>query len=155
MTTRGRYRVMHKFWLDVTKDSEDWLDEQIVELKRTRKFTTILRDALRLILDLRAGRAGVLLELFPWVAEELRPAGANLLAAEIAELKRLVVAQSAAPLPSLGGAGGALADLKSTAAALPSAFVAQGGGRKVDGHEARRVFSLGLGDLFADDQEDW
>jgi hypothetical protein len=71
MTSANRYRVMHKFWLDLKKENEDWLDEQINLLKRSRKFTLVLRDALRLILDLRAGRLDVLFELFPWVKENM------------------------------------------------------------------------------------
>lgn len=70
MQQKSRYRVMHKFWLDITKPDEDWLDEQIHELKRSRRFTTVIRDALRLIVDLRAGRLDVLFELFPWVQAE-------------------------------------------------------------------------------------
>lgn len=67
MQKKSRYRVIHKFWLGITKPDEDRLDEQIRELKRSRKFTTVIRDALRLIVDLRAGRLNVLFELFPWV----------------------------------------------------------------------------------------
>ena len=66
----NRYRVMHKFWLDIRKDDEDQLDEAINTLKHTRKFTQTIRDGLRLMLDLKRGRVDVLLELFPWVQAE-------------------------------------------------------------------------------------
>ena len=70
MQQQSRYRVMHKFWLDIRKPGEDWLDEQIHALKYSRKFTTVIRDALRLIIDLRQGKMDVLFELFPWVQVE-------------------------------------------------------------------------------------
>ncbi len=104
MASANRYRVMHKFWLDLKKDNEDWLDEQIKHLKKSRKFTVILRDALRLILDLKAGRTDVLFELFPWVRETT---SANLeknneieLKVELRHLQQLILERH--DLPSSG-----------------------------------------------------
>jgi hypothetical protein len=66
-----RYRVMHKFWLDLTKDDQDHLDEQINELKQARTFTQTVREGIRLICDLRQGNMTVLFELFPWIKADL------------------------------------------------------------------------------------
>lgn len=71
MPAQTRYRVMHKFWLDLKKDNEDQLDERIHELKVKRTFVKTIRDALRLFFDLKHGRVDVLFELFPFVKAEL------------------------------------------------------------------------------------
>ena len=39
------YRLMQKFWLDVSKRDERELAQQIVELKNQRAFTSAIRDA--------------------------------------------------------------------------------------------------------------
>jgi len=62
---------MHKFWLDLTKDDQDHLDEQINELKQARTFTQTVREGIRLICDLRQGNMTVLFELFPWIKADL------------------------------------------------------------------------------------
>lgn len=66
-----RVRAQFKFWLDVMKDDELELGMELVLLKSRRKFASTVRDAMRLIVDLRAGRVDVLLELFPWVKDEI------------------------------------------------------------------------------------
>lgn len=48
------------------------LAARIAELKTQRKFVQTIRDGIRLIQDLRAGRLDVLLALFPWVTEHLQ-----------------------------------------------------------------------------------
>lgn len=63
------------FWLDTTKNDERELAYTITHLKRRRMFSSAIRDGLRLIVDLRAGRLDTLLELFPWVAERLMGVG--------------------------------------------------------------------------------
>lgn len=107
MSQSSRYRVMHKFWLDITKPGEDWLDEQIHQLKATRQFTTLLRDGLRLILDLRAGKLEVLFELFPWVQARLNAeqGGATSdLQAKLDHLETLLLAQgSSHVMQPIGG----------------------------------------------------
>lgn len=65
------FRERFFFWLDVRKPDEFEVTELISELKRQRAYTSAIRDGIRLIVDLRAGRVGVLLELFPWVATAL------------------------------------------------------------------------------------
>ncbi|MBZ0294675.1 MAG: hypothetical protein K8L99_19070 [Anaerolineae bacterium] len=63
-------RFRFNFWLDCNKDSELLLADEIDQLKRQRSFTAAIRDGLRLIIDLRAGRLDVLFDLFPWVRAE-------------------------------------------------------------------------------------
>jgi hypothetical protein len=67
--TYPAYRTQHRFWLDTNRQDERDLAEYIAALKEKRTFVSTLRDALRLIRDLRQGRVEVLLKLFPWVAD--------------------------------------------------------------------------------------
>lgn len=96
------YRVMQKFWLDVSKRDERELAQQIVELKNQRAYTSTIRDALRLFLDLKQGRADVLLELFPWLKEGLQPAQTaqpdQKLHEQIARLEALLLSQGNVPV---------------------------------------------------------
>lgn len=66
-----RFRLKFMFWLDVRKSDEYSLSEQIDNLKQERSFVKTIRDGIRLVVDLRAGRLDVLAELFPWVQAEL------------------------------------------------------------------------------------
>lgn len=65
-----RYRVQHRFWLDLKKDHEDRLDEWLHSLKQSRQFVSTVRDSLRLFFDLKNGKTDVLLELFPFASEQ-------------------------------------------------------------------------------------
>lgn len=60
-------REKFKFWLDMGKDEELLVAEQIDELKQSRQFTSTIRNGIRLICDLKAGKLDILFELFPWV----------------------------------------------------------------------------------------
>ena len=71
------YRIQHKFWLDIERDSEADLNDLVVDLKRRRSFVSTVRDGIRLIADLRSGNVDVLLELFPWIQSELASGGAG------------------------------------------------------------------------------
>lgn len=71
----SRFRLRFPFWLDMQKKEEADLADTIQELKDQRAFASSVRDGLRLIVDLRAGRLDTLLELFPWVAERLMGVG--------------------------------------------------------------------------------
>lgn len=97
-----RFRPRFTFWLDLHKADEAAVAEVIVKLKRERAFAGAVRDGLRLIYDLRAGRAEVLFELFPWVRESLQPAAAGQgdvqLQAQIARLEALMLSQGNAPV---------------------------------------------------------
>lgn len=59
------FRKRYFFWLDITRDSELHIAEDIALLKRKRLFSKTIRDGIRLIIDLRAGHLNVLFELFP------------------------------------------------------------------------------------------
>lgn len=91
------YRVMHKFWLDLNRENEFWLDEQIATLKARRSFVTTIRQAIELILDLRAGRLDVLFSLFPWTQDTLKPAPTppdnSDLERKIEQLERVILQQ--------------------------------------------------------------
>ena len=91
-----RFRMRYQFWLDLTKNGELWLADEIENLKNQRLFAQTIRDGIRLIADLRAGRTGVLFELFPWLAAELStPQPDQALKDEIAQLRALIMAQGA------------------------------------------------------------
>ena len=73
-----RFRLKFMFWLDLTKDDEYELAEQIDVLKQQRRFVETIRDGIRLVVDLRAGRTERLFAMFPWLLGEVdRQADAN------------------------------------------------------------------------------
>lgn len=69
MTTE-RFRKRYKFWLNILKDDEFELAEELDTLKKRRLFTPTIRDGIRLILDLRKGNMEILFELFPHLQEK-------------------------------------------------------------------------------------
>ena len=64
------YRLMYRFWLDMEKPEEELIADKIEHLKNERSFTSVIRDGIRLVCDLREGKLDVLFELFPWVRAE-------------------------------------------------------------------------------------
>lgn len=64
-------RLQFKFWLDTGRVDDAALIDDIDQLKTRRQFTQTIRDGLRLMIDLRRGNVGVLLELFPDIADRL------------------------------------------------------------------------------------
>lgn len=70
MSKQSRYRLRFPFWLDMNKPQERELADTVEILKNERLFASTIRDGIRLICDLRAGRLDVLFELFPWVKSE-------------------------------------------------------------------------------------
>src|SRR5690606_20159236 len=66
-----RFRLKFMFWLDMNKSDEAALAEEIESLKEQRLFAETLRDGIRLICDLRAGRTDRLFAMFPWLAAEI------------------------------------------------------------------------------------
>jgi hypothetical protein len=98
---RGRYA----FWLDYNKDEQLCLAVTIDELKRTRKFVSTIRDGIRLICDLRAGRLETLFELFPWVKVEFlagvqpqETAGERALREQLARIEQQLLQQGNVPI---------------------------------------------------------
>ena len=62
-----RYRMRFDFQLNVAKDDEFAIAEQIAALKGQGRYSKTVRDGIRLVSDLHAGNLDVLFELFPWV----------------------------------------------------------------------------------------
>lgn len=92
-----RHRWQYRFWLDAHNPTDYKVAEIIGHFKRQRSFQQALRDGLRLIFDLRAGRIDVLLELFPNIRQQLAERESasdqfNALMHEITELRRQVTA---------------------------------------------------------------
>lgn len=102
-----RFRLRHTFWLDMNKLDEAQLAETVEWLKRDRSFAKTIRDGIRLICDLRAGRTDVLFELFPWVLNEQTytanpvTTGQNALQQQLDRLEHLMLQQgSLAAMPA-------------------------------------------------------
>lgn len=99
-----RFRLRFTFWLDMHKGDEAELAETIESLKQDRTFAATIRDGIRLICDLRAGRVEMLLTLFPWVREALQPTPTTTtdarLQEQIARLEALLIAQGNVPIQS-------------------------------------------------------
>jgi hypothetical protein len=98
----SRWRVT--FWLDDQKELDWSVGQSIKSLKLERKFVSAVRDGIRLIVDLRAGRLDVLFELFPWTRDALPgstlpPSGDGELRREIQEMKRLILEGSISAPP--------------------------------------------------------
>jgi len=93
-----KFRLRFTFWLDMSKPDELALAEKIEELKAKRSFAKVIRDGIRLICDLRAGRTDILLELFPWVAERFQPqTDTTELAALVEQFKQAMTMPTAVP----------------------------------------------------------
>lgn len=65
-----RYRMRFDFQLNINKEDEYALAEQITMLKQQGLYSKTVRDGIRLISDLRDGKLDVLFDLFPWVRAE-------------------------------------------------------------------------------------
>lgn len=117
-TRARRFRRLFPFQLDVNKPEEQELAETIDDLKARRAFSKTVRDGIRLICDLRAGRLDVLFELFPWIQAQMGQASApqpaapqpqhnQALVEQISRLERLLVQQGNVPIE-----GGRLAKIQ-------------------------------------------
>ena len=103
---KDTFRKRFTFWLDLFKDDEFKLAEEIEVLKKKRNFSRYIRDGLRLILDLRAGKTDVLVELFPWVADtfaQVEPIpqkdSYQALQKQLARLEQHLIREGATPIP--------------------------------------------------------
>ena len=67
---QSNHRIRCNFWLNLGKPEEEEIADKIEVLKSNRSFTSVIRDGIRLICDLRDGNLDVLFELFPWVRVE-------------------------------------------------------------------------------------
>jgi hypothetical protein len=74
--TNSRFRVMFLFWLDADKDTNTDNQLQLIKdltyFKSQRKFSKLIRDALRLMFALLLDDVSVLVELFPGVVQGLQ-----------------------------------------------------------------------------------
>jgi hypothetical protein len=105
---KNRFRLRFTFWLDLLKPDEEQLADQIELLKNDRSFAGTIRDGIRLICDLRAGRLDVLFDLFPWVRAEflgyfqsLQPpknSAQSELERQLARVEALLVQQGSVPI---------------------------------------------------------
>lgn len=98
-------RYKFNFWLDCDKDDELLVAEQVNELKRKRSFSSVLRDGIMIVSELRQGKVDLLLKLYPFVADMIRqatppPAPDNSdIERQIAELKRIIMEQGGITAP--------------------------------------------------------
>ena len=113
--SQNRYRLRFTFWLDMLKPDELVLADKIELLKNERLFAKTVRDGIRLLCDLRAGRVAVLGELFPWVfdavaaaVEEEKGAQSSAIEAQLQRLEEFMLAQDNVPISasSASQAGG-------------------------------------------------
>jgi hypothetical protein len=101
----ARYRF--NFWLDGNKDDELIVAEKVDELKRKRSFSSVLRDGIMIVSELREGRADLLFKLYPWVADMVKPSApvaatdTGDLERQIDELKRIILGQGSTGAVSL------------------------------------------------------
>lgn len=65
-------RLQYKFWVDLRKENEAFLEGMITELKKGRVFMRAIREGLAIVYDLMHGRLDALLYYYPWVADEFR-----------------------------------------------------------------------------------
>jgi len=110
-----RFRMRFTFWLDLNKEDEYEIAEEIELLKRKRTFSQTIRDGIRLICDLRAGRTDVLRELFPWVLEPAAHEGGGV-QQQLKRLEVLLLEQGNVPIDrpaALKNAGEVALEVKS------------------------------------------
>ena len=100
---RNRKRV--DFWLDISKPDQHQLLELVSELKSNKSFAAVVRDGIRLVVDLWRGDLAVLLELFPWVEEafyqrfvEHSPPENLAIQEQLHHLERLLIEQGSKPV---------------------------------------------------------
>jgi hypothetical protein len=98
----ARYRF--DFWLNADKDDELIVAEKVDELKRKRSFSSVLRDGIMIVSELRDGKTDLLFKLYPWVAEAVKQSAPSApdngdLERQIADLKRIILQQGGIAAP--------------------------------------------------------
>lgn len=81
-----RKRVKFEFWLDVTDGEQAIIAEYLIDQKTRRKYHNTLRDALKLLIDLRDGSTYVLHDLFPLLATSSATEQFNAIFAKLNEI---------------------------------------------------------------------
>jgi hypothetical protein len=103
----SRQRCQFRFWIE-KNERESWIGDELTALKQERRYKATLRDALRLIFDLRAGHTDVLFDLFPAVQVQLERAAISAVEARLDLLEQRVLADRSTvadrpPRPAPGG----------------------------------------------------
>jgi hypothetical protein len=142
-----RHRCQFRFWIDAKKAGEYALGEYLVMLKQQRKYAGFMRDAIRLLKDLREGNTDVLLELFPYIEEAIEArlhrsapvavavATPDAVSAQLARLERLMLAGGNMPIEAIG-------DVEITVSDSPT--------DRASADEIGYNMAMDCGDLFAD-----
>jgi hypothetical protein len=99
-------RFRFSFWLDGKKDDELLVAEVIDDLKKQRNFSAVVRDGIMIVNELRLGKVDLLLKLYPWVADAIRPPmpvtlDEGDLRRQIDDLKQIVLQQGGVSVPSV------------------------------------------------------
>ena len=105
---RQRFRLQVRFWLDLHKAEESELADLIADLKQERTFSRVVRDGIRLMVDLGRGNLDTLVALFPWVEEAFyerftakQQTSDAALKDQLARLERLLIEQGNLPIASV------------------------------------------------------
>jgi hypothetical protein len=64
-------RFKFSFWLNCKNDDELLVAELVDDLKRNRSFSSVVREGIVIINELRQGRIDTLLRLYPWVKDAI------------------------------------------------------------------------------------
>lgn len=140
-------RRQFNFYLNVNRPVDYQLSEDIKHMKADRAYTQNIRDGLRLVQDLNAGRLDVLFELYPWIRERLQPSALasdqfEILMNQVAVLTNRFSDTSQQPIER---------------AALPQLTFEEGDTVIVNdpaaGGRARENFAQSMGNLFDDDDD--
>ena len=82
-------RKRFMFWLNVHRSDEQELAGHLQHLKQQRQFTTVIRQGVELVDNLRSGKVDFLLRSFPFVAQVIK----EQVQAELAEQRRQLQAE--------------------------------------------------------------
>ena len=94
-------------FLDLTKKDERLVLRTIEMLKAKRNFSSVVRDGIMIVNELRQGKVDLLLKLYPWVADAIRPPTQPIpvssdLERQIADLKQTILQQGNIGVPATG-----------------------------------------------------
>ncbi|MEO8611659.1 MAG: hypothetical protein ABI690_27415 [Chloroflexota bacterium] len=94
-------------FLDLKKKDERLVLRTIENLKAKRYFSSVVRDGIMIVNELRQGKVDLLLKLYPWVADAIRPPAHPIpvssdLEGQIADLKQIILQQGNIGVPPVG-----------------------------------------------------
>ena len=167
--TNTRYRVQHRFWLDIVKDDQDELDQWIHHLKETRRWTVTVVQHLKLAHDIHVGdmesAKNRLETISPELVEAIREEERQRIKSENQDAiidaiyaQKEALAQQVEALKAMLSLG-VRQSVSTVSQPLPAleagSIFAEGGDDTVSSGEARTTFAEGFGDLFEDDEDLW